>query len=417
MAARCFLALFCATRPLWLPNTAAQPAPRAWAALPLLQAGKKTMNTFAISPCTAVINLGAIKRNYQTMTAHGTMMPVIKSDAYGHGMLPVAAALGEMGARHFAVGIVEEGLALRAAGHDQSIVTLLGGHSQEDMANAYAHRITPLVHSFDSLQRAAACGSAEKPFAVGIKCNTGMTRLGFEAAELPALLDALRSLPQLKPVLALSHFACSDMPQEQAYTAQQLHIFAAMSDTLRDAFPEMRRSLANSAATLSHACAYELCRPGIVLYGGNPFYGTEQQALGAGLEWAMSLKTPVLQVREIEAGASVGYGRLFTASRRTRVAVLPVGYADGFARASSTKGKICLHGQLVPQIGRVCMGMIMVDVSSLPAVHEQDEAWILGGAQGGAQGWNAQQWADVWGSIPYEVLCLWGRNKREYYTA
>lgn len=375
------------------------------------------MNTFTISPCTAVIDLGAIQRNYQRMTAHGTMMPVIKSDAYGHGMLPVAAALGAVGARHFAVGIVDEGVALRAAGHDQHIVTLLGGQSQDDMAQAYAHAITPLVHSFASLQRAAAYGTAEKPFAVGIKCNTGMTRLGFEATELPALLDALRTLPQLKPVLALSHFACSDMPQEAKYTVQQVRTFAAMSDTLRDAFPEMRRSLANSAATLSHICAYELCRPGIVLYGGNPFYGTTQEALGAGLEWAMSLKTPVLQVRTIKAGDSVGYGRLFTASQTMRVAVLPVGYADGFARASSAKGKICLHGQLVPQIGRVCMGMIMVDVTSLPQVQEQDEAWIMGGQKGSAQGWNAQQWADVWGSIPYEVLCLWGRNKREYCSS
>ena len=377
------------------------------------------MNTFSISPCTAVVNLSAIRHNYQKCAALGRMMPVIKSDAYGHGMLAVAGVLNDAGARDFAVGTVSEGVALRDAGFTQFITCLLGAHTADDMARAYALGITPLITSFDALELAAAQGTAEHPFRVGIKCNTGMTRLGFEAEELPALLDKLAALPHILPVLALSHFACSDMPDEEDYTRRQTAIFAAMTDTLRDRFPQMRRSLANSAATLARPdCRYELCRPGLVLYGGNPFYGTAQAALGAGLAWAMSLKTPVLQVRDIRAGVSVSYGRLFTAPQPTRIAVLAAGYADGFARRTSGQGKILLNGTLVPQVGRVCMGMIMADVSALPHTRAGDTAWLMGGpADGGAHAptaFSPQDWADLQGTIPYEVMCLLGRNTREY---
>ncbi|MGN0008933.1 MAG: alanine racemase [Desulfovibrionaceae bacterium] len=378
------------------------------------------MNPFSTSPCTAVVNLSAIRRNYEKCAALGHMMPVIKSDAYGHGMLAVADALDAAGARDFAVGTVSEAAALRGAGFTQFITCLLGAQGMDDMARACALGVTPLITSFDSLALAALQGTPERPFAVGIKCNTGMTRLGFGPEEIPSLLDHLRALPNLRPVLALSHLACADMPEQEDYTREQIATFEVMSRALRTAFPGMRRSLANSAATLAMPeCRYELCRPGLVLYGGNPFHGTDRAGLGDGLQWAMSVKTPILQVRGIRQGVSVSYGRLFTSQRPTRVAVLAVGYADGFPRDASGKVRILINGQLVPQIGRVCMGMIMADVSSLPAVRAGDEAWILGGPAGGPQGMSPQgmspqDWADLRGTIPYEIMCLLGRNTREY---
>ena len=373
------------------------------------------MNTFSISPCTAVIDLDAIRHNYEICAGLGQMMPVIKSDAYGHGMLPVAEVLNAAGARDFAVGTVDEARALRDAGFTQFITCLLGAHSPEEMSAAYKIGATPLITDFDTLEMAAACADTEKPFRIGIKCDTGMTRLGFGPADIPALLDRLAGMPMLEPVLALSHFACSDMPEEEEYTRMQGRIFAEMTDALKARFPHMRRSLANSAATLAYPeYRYELCRPGIVLYGGNPFYRTEKESLGSELRWAMSLKTPVLQVREIDGGTSVGYGRLFKAEKPARVAVVAAGYADGVSRAASGKGSLVLHGIAAPQIGRVCMGMMMVDISHIPDVRPGDDAWFMGGPRNEVQAPSPQEIADRQGDIPYVVMCLLGRNTRKY---
>ena len=214
---------------------------------------------------------------------------------------------------------------------------------------------------------------------MAIKLDTGMSRLGFGAEDIPALLERLRACPGLKPILAVSHFPCADMPEKEDFTRRQLEKFTAMTDSLRAAYPELRRSLANSAGTMGWpGSRFELCRPGFSLYGGNPFRGTAWEGRGAGLEPVMEVSAPLLQVRHLKPGEGISYGQTFIAPREMRVAVVGAGYAVGYPRGASGRIHVLVNGRRAPQVGRICMGMFMVDVTGLPA-RAGDTAWLLGG--------------------------------------
>ena len=377
------------------------------------------MSDCTFSPSLCHIELGAIRRNFGRMGQPQALMPVIKSDAYGHGLVPVARVLAEAGAQRFAVGTVSEGMALRDAGLRQTIVPLLGALTDVDWQGAVMQGLTPVVGNFDQLERAAAHCHAGRTLRVAIKCETGMGRLGFSEAELPQVIDRLRTTQGLEPDMVLSHFSCADVPEQEAYTQDQVRRFTAMSDALRGVFPEIKRSLCNTAGTIGRPEAhFEICRPGISLYGGNPFTGTAWQDKGArlGLEWAMSVSAPIIEVREVAEGRSVSYGRLFTAQKTATVAVVAIGYATAFNRSLSTRTAMIINGRRVPQVGRVCMGMIMADVTGLPPVRVGDTAWLVGGpAEPGQTPVTPQDIADTLGTISYEVLCLFGgMNPRVY---
>ena len=284
--------------------------------------------TFTPSRCH--IRLGALVRNFSRMGRPDRLMPVIKSDAYGHGMTEVAHALDAAGARHFAVGTVAEGICLRQDGLAQTILPLLGCQNDEDGQQASACGLTPLITGFEALEKAAALSSPADPWGVAIKLDTGMSRLGFSAEDIPALLERLRACPGLKPTLAVSHFPCADMPEKEDFTRRQLEKFTAMTDSLRAAYPALKRSLANSAGTMGWPeSRFELCRPGFSLYGGNPFRGTAWEERGAGLEPVMEVSAPLLQVRRLKPGEGISYGQTFIAPREMSVAVVGAGYATG----------------------------------------------------------------------------------------
>ena len=375
-------------------------------------------------PCTFTpafcrIDLAALRRNFRRLGDPDELMPVIKSDAYGHGLLPVAGALARAGAQRFAVGTASEGAALREAGFGQEIVPLMGCLTGGDWRTAVACGLTPLIAGFDDVEAAvaaaSACGAQRLP--VALKCDSGMGRLGFAPEDAPALVECLRAHPELVPSLALSHLSSVDMPGEDAYTAMQTRRFGRFLETLRAAFPHILPSLGNSAATIGPARgASGICRPGLALYGGNPFAGTSREALGEGLEWAMSVAAPILAVHPLRAGESVSYGRLFTAPRDMCVAVAAAGYATGYARALSGRVSLLVRGRRVPQVGRVCMSMLMLDVSAVPEATPGDLAWVLGGpAEPGERPVDAQELARLLDTIPYEVLCLMGAlNPRVY---
>ena len=377
------------------------------------------MSDCTFSPSLCHIDLGAIRRNFGRMGQPQALMPVIKSDAYGHGLVPVARVLAEAGAQRFAVGTVSEGMALRDVGLRQTIVPLLGALTDVEWQGAVMQGLTPVVGNFDQLERAAAHCHAGRTLRVAIKCETGMGRLGFSEAELPLVIDRLRSAQGLEPMMVLSHFSCADVPEQEAYTQDQVRRFTAMSDALRAVFPEVQRSLCNTAGTIGRPEAhFEICRPGISLYGGNPFTGTAWQDKGArlGLEWAMSVSAPIIEVRQVAEGRSVSYGRLFTAQKPATVAVVAIGYATAFNRSLSTRTAMIINGRRVSQVGRVCMGMIMADVTGLPPVRVGDTAWLVGGpADPGEIPVTPQDIADTLGTISYEVLCLFGgMNPRVY---
>ncbi|MBD5539295.1 MAG: alanine racemase, partial [Desulfovibrio sp.] len=183
-------------------------------------------------PCTFTpafcrIDLAALRRNFQRLGDPAGLMPVVKSDAYGHGLLPVAAALADAGARRFAVGTASEGLALRRAGLGQEIVPLMGCLTPEEWRMAVACGLTPLIAGFDDIEAAAAAASAcgARPVPVALKCDSGMGRLGFTPDDAPALAERLRAHPVLAPRFALSHLSSADMPGEDDYTALQARRF------------------------------------------------------------------------------------------------------------------------------------------------------------------------------------------------
>ena len=247
------------------------------------------MREFPVSDCTfspslCHIDLAAIRRNFGRMGKAEKLMPVIKSDAYGHGLLPVARVLSDAGARRFAVGTVPEGMALREAGLRQTIVPLLGALTDVEWQGAAMQGLTPVVGNFDQLERAAAHCHAGRILRVAIKCETGMGRLGFSQEELPQAIDRLRNIPGISPAMVISHFSCADVPEQEAYSQDQIKRFTAMADALRTAFPDIERSLCNTAGTIGRPEAhFEVCRPGISLYGGNPFTGTSWEGKGAAL--------------------------------------------------------------------------------------------------------------------------------------
>ena len=376
------------------------------------------MNDCTFTPSRCHIDLSALVRNFARMGEPARLMPVIKSDAYGHGLMPVAHALDKAGACRFAVGTVSEAAALRREGFPQFIVPLLGALGEDEWRAAYANRIAAPIRCREDLAMAAAACPEGRTFDVVISLETGMGRLGFSRKEVPALIEALRTRPRLKPVLALSHMACADIPDETDYTTAQQESFARVTEALREAFPQMSRSLNNSAGTMRLPdTAFEICRPGISLYGGNPFTGTEWEDEGDELEWVMSVSAPVLQVRRLKPGQSISYGRIFTAPVEMTIAVVVAGYATGLTRALSNNCDMLVNGRRCPQICRICRGMSMVDVSAIGHVEAGDTAWIIGGEpQPGQRAVTAQEIAESLGTISYEVLCLMGStNPRVYH--
>ncbi|MDR2055359.1 MAG: alanine racemase [Desulfovibrio sp.] len=376
------------------------------------------MSETAFAPSLCRIDLAALQRNFVRLGEPASLMPVIKNDAYGHGLLPVARALAAAGARRFAVGTPGEGAALRQAGIKQEIVPLLGGMTLEDWRSAAAHSLLPLLADGEDLKKAPACSWHDRVLRVGIKFETGMNRLGFRRQDIPDLAEYLRARPCLEPVLALSHLACADMPEENAYSQSQIRAFTAVCESLRAVWPSVERSLANSAGLLGlPESRFDVSRPGIALYGGNPFAGGRWERLGAGLEWGMSVSAPVIGVRRLRTGQSVSYGRAFTAPADMTLAVIAAGYATGVARALSGRMEVLVHGRRVPQVGRVCMGMLMADVTGLPQTRPADTAWLLGGpAEPGVSPVTAQETADRLGTIPYEILCRMGAMNTRVYA-
>jgi alanine racemase len=377
------------------------------------------MSETVFAPSLCHIDLAALQRNFARLGEPASLMPVIKNDAYGHGLLPVARALAEVGARRFAVGTPGEGAALRRAGLQQEIVPLLGGMTLEDWRAAAAHSLLPLLADGEDLKKALACCRHDRALRVGIKCETGMNRLGFCRQDIPGLMEYLRSHPCLEPVLALSHLACADMPEENAYSQSQIRAFTAICENLRAVWPFMERSLANSAGLLGlPESRFDVARPGIALYGGNPFAGGPREEAGAGLEWGMSVSAPVIGLRRLRAGQCVSYGRAFTAPADMTLAVIAAGYATGVARSLSNRMELLIHGRRVPQVGRVCMGMLMADVTALPQTRLSDTAWLLGGpAEPGIAPVTAQETADRLETIPYEILCRMGAMNARVYAA
>ncbi len=369
-------------------------------------------------PTYATINLTALAHNLSCIKRYLSpgcqVMAIIKANAYGHGVVETAQALARQGIERFAVASLDEGIALRQAGLSTSIV-ILGALFEEQTSDLVAHQLTPVVSDAHILPALAkATQSHPGPYPIHLKVETGMGRLGFSPEGLRSLLDnqLLRSPLQVEGLM--THLADAD-GKDSSVTERQLEAFEAVLEQIQQrgvTLPLVHT--ANSAAIVRFPSAhFSLVRPGIMLYG----YHTLPNTVPApDLRPVLSLRTTVVQRRTIPQGGTVSYNGTFVATRPTRIAVLPIGYADGYSRRLSHRGLVLIQGRRAPIVGLVCMDMIMVDVTDLAPVHIGDSVTLIG-QQGEETIW-ADEVADWIGTIPYEILCgIGSRVPRIYETS
>jgi alanine racemase len=356
-------------------------------------------------PTVATVDLTALTHNLsqfrQILSPGCDVMAVVKANAYGHGAIETSRTLIQHGVTRLAVFSTEEGMALRQAGITVPIV-VLGPVFQEQFGDIFSSQLTPVVSDPSMLTALAqAAASRAIPYPIHLKIETGMGRLGLTHAELVALISAHKFPPSLRVEGLMTHLADTDATNSDA-TEEQLRRFRdALKIILKEGFHVPLIHVSNSCGAVRFPSAhFSLVRPGIMLYGYHTLPSTVETP---DLRPVLSLKTRIAQLRTIQPGETVSYNRTFTARRPTRIAVLPIGYANGLSRQLSNRGAVLIRGQRAPIAGLVCMDMVMVDVTEIPGTAVGDET-ILIGRQGNDEITASEiaKWTDT---IPYEVLC------------
>ena len=365
----------------------------------------------------AEVSLDNLEHNYRAIKNHipegCRFLGVMKADAYGHGAVPLSHALCELGAEYLAVSNLEEAIQLRRGGVRAPMLIL--GYTPASFADTMVFMdITQEVHSLEYAKELdTALAGTNYILNVHLKLDTGMTRIGFFAygheRTLPELLEVC-GLPHLHVEGVFTHFCVADSkaPEDEAFTRTQYARFTAMLDALaaHGIRPELRHCASSGATILYPELALDMVRPGIATYGHAP----SEDAEGIlNLRPLMTVRTTVAQLREIPAGTSISYGRTYTAERDMRVAVLPIGYADGLLRGLSGKVSFRIRGRMARSVGRICMDMCMVDVSEIPGIRVGDEAALFGYDTDGTL-LPCERIAQQAGTISYESLC--GISKR-----
>jgi alanine racemase len=369
-------------------------------------------------PTWAEIDLDALASNFRAvkrLVGGGVrVMCVVKADAYGHGAVECARRLEREGADWFAVALPEEGVALREAGV-RAPVLVLGGFWEGQAADCVRHHLTPVLYRLDAaeaLDRAAR--EAGRAAEVHVKIDTGTGRLGVRHDEAAEFAVRLREFKSLRVGGLLTHFAAADEPERDEFTRAQADDFRAAAEAFRAAGHEPAvEHLSNSAATFAHPAERgSMVRPGGVLYGlwRDVLQPKDQPAP---LRPVLSLRSCVSLIKRVPAGETLGYGRTFELKRDGLIATLPVGYADGYPRALSNRGRVIARGQYAPVVGRVSMDLTLVDVTDVPGVAPDDEVTLLGESAGLAV--TAEEIAKLCGTLSYEITCGLSRRVPRRY--
>lgn len=358
--------------------------------------------TIETSRTWAEISLENIKHNVSAiraaLPADCRFLGVVKADAYGHGAQRVAEAIAEAGGDYLAVACVDEAQMLRDAGIDLPILIL--GLTPPELAGELCRLgVTQTVSSPEYARKLSA--ALERPLRCHLKLDSGMSRTGFNWREENAvdIIDALR-LPNLEFEGIFTHFAVSDEPESE-FTITQFERFMSTIKWLETrGFSFAIKHCANSGAVINFRdCALDMVRPGIMTYGMYPAAETG----GIELRPAMSLRSRVYAINHLLPGDTVSYGRSYTVEKPMKVAVVPIGYADGLSRCLSGKMEFIIRGRRCPQIGRICMDMCMVDISGIEDCSAGDVVTVIG--RDGEECISADELAEKQGSINYEVTC------------
>jgi alanine racemase len=358
------------------------------------------------------IDLAAVEHNvseFRRRLGDGVLLgAVVKSNAYGHGMREVAGAARRAGAEWLCVNNVDEGAALRGAGHDTPIL-VMGYVPLEALPGLVEHDLQPVVYNLetvDRLERLAA--RAGRTVGLHLKVETGTNRQGVLERDVPSFVERIAGSGSLRLAGVSTHFANIEDTTDHRFAERQIESFSRIARTVKERGGNPLRHAACSAAVLLfNRTHFDLARIGISLYGVWPSRETYVSCLERGkpsldLRPVMTWKTRIAQIKDVEEGEYVGYGCTWRATRPTRIAVLPVGYYEGYDRGLSGVAHVLVRGRRAPVRGRVCMNMTMVDVTDVPGAVLEDEAVLLGSQ--GDERVSAEQLAQWCGTIPYEIL-------------
>lgn len=359
-----------------------------------------------IRPVWLEINLDAIAHNVrrikQIVGENVRIIAMVKANAYGHGAIEVSETLLKNGVTMLGVGVVEEGVVLREAGIKAPIL-VCGLTTDDQLESLVMYNLTATVCKSKTIQTLSRIASKKKrKVPVHIKIDTGMGRLGIPAEDT---LNFVEKIGKMKNILIegiFTHFAATN-EDDGNYTRKQFEQYKkALFELEKERMNIPLKHVANSAAILNSSCFHlDAVRPGIIIYGLFPSPKTKQIVQ---LEPAAEFKTKIVFLKEVSTGKSIGYGRTYTTTRPTRIATLPVGYADGYSWLLSNNGEVLVRGQRAPIIGKICMDLCMIDVTHIGGVQIGDEV-VLWGKQG-SQMISVEEIAEKRGSIAYEVICM-----------
>ena len=365
----------------------------------------------------AEINLNALAHNYNTLRerigSNVKFLGVVKADAYGHGSVQVSRLLEKLGADYLAVSSIDEAIELRHNGITMPIL-ILGHTPKEEVGELIKNNITQAVtckaKALEYSEEAVKCNGTLK---IHIKVDTGMSRLGYLCdgdyfdSGVEGICEGCE-LPGLMPEGIFTHFAVSDEPGEEcrAYTKHQFELFTSVIDAVEKKLGKkfQIRHCANTGAVAKYPETWlDMVRPGLLLYG----YGEFAEELG--LKPVMSLKTTVSTIKTYPAGTAISYGGIYKTDKKTRMGVVPYGYADGFFRCLSNRYELMTSDGLVPQRGKICMDMCMIDLTDKMGVDVGSEVEIFGDNN------PIEKMAELAGTIPYELTCAVSKRVTRIY--
>jgi len=366
------------------------------------------MIDLAYRPTVAEVDLCALRDNTAAVRqAVGSLVkifPAVKANGYGHGAIQTAKACQAGGADGFCVATVEEAVELREAGFSQLLLVL--GCSPSEAAQDIVDRNLsatvcdkPFAHDLSNAAQAMS-----RLARVHVKVDTGMGRIGISPETTADFVSEVASLPGVLVEGIYTHFSCAD-DEEQDFTEQQIARFVEAVDSVRRRGinpPIVHASNSPGIVAFPHA-DFDAVRPGIILYGAHPLENLGGKvSRNIRVRGALTLKTQIVFLKQTNAGEPISYSRTFTTQRKSLIATIPIGYADGYSRILSNKGEACVRGLRVPVVGRVCMDQVMLDVTDVPGVSVGDEVILLGG---GIDYLSTNRIAELIGTVAHDVTC------------
>jgi alanine racemase len=389
------------------------------ASVPRVLRPRRAAPADAVRPTRAEINLGHLRHNLKTVrraAPDSRVFGVLKADGYGHGAPAVARTLERAGIDGFCVALVEEAVELREAGIRAPLLVMGGAYYGQAWAEVVERGITPVifdVHHAECLAREVRLRALTEPVSVHFKIDTGMGRLGCDIRQLAAILEQIRAMPEIRITGLMTHFAGADEESLESVDAQ-LALFQRATEIARSHGVEPTvRHAANSAALFRASDArLDWVRPGISLFGIAPQYGARVD-----LRPVMKIRTEIVATRSIREGDAIGYGFTFRATRESRIATIPMGYADGLSRHLSNRGDVLVRGRRAKIVGSVSMDLTMIDITDHEGVGMGEEVVVLGPQQGkeNSDAISAEEIARHAGTIPWDVLTSVSRRVPRFY--